>query len=116
MFVIVCCWPSQCIQENYISHVQLHEKPGIVKNSGIMIICCVVACFHCVVLISGADWPSGAPGEFPVAWQPIWPADLHFFFFIIIIIYYYFFFILLLLMFLLPAECTKVIISEFAIQ
>ncbi len=26
----------------------------------------------------GADWPSG---EFPVAWQPIWPAALHFFFF-----------------------------------
>ncbi len=59
---------------------------------------------------AGADWPSGAPGEFPVAWQPIWPAALHLFF------YYYYFILLLLLLFLLPAECTKVIISEFAIQ
>ncbi len=64
---------------------------------------------------SGADWPSGEPGEFPVAWQPIWPAALHFFFFFFFFIYiiYYYFFILL---FLMPTECTKVIISEFAIQ
>ncbi len=38
---------------------------------------------------SGADWPSGEPGEFPVAWQPIWPAALHFFLYIIIIIILY---------------------------
>ncbi len=50
---------------------------------------------------SGADWPSGEPGEFPVAWQAIWPAT-----------YIFSFFMLLLF----PAECTKVIISEFAIQ
>ncbi len=37
-----------------------------------------------------------------------------FFFFYIYIIYYYYF--ILLLLFLLPTECTKVIISEFAIQ
>ncbi len=29
--------------------------------------------------LTGADWPSGEPGEFPVAWQPIWPATLYFF-------------------------------------
>ncbi len=29
--------------------------------------------------LAGADWPSGEPGEFPVAWQPIWPAALHIF-------------------------------------
>ncbi len=61
----------------------------------------------------GADWPSGEPGEFPVAWQPIWPAALRLFIFCII---YYYYFILLLLLFLLPTECTKVFISEFAIQ
>ncbi len=37
------------------------------------------------------------------------PAFIYFF-----IIYYYFY--ILLLLFLLPTECTKVIISEFAIQ
>ncbi len=72
---------------------------------------CVGVCG--VVWGSGADWPSGEPGEFPVAWQPIWPAALHFFFYIYIIYYYYF---ILLLLFLLPTECTKVIISEIAIQ
>ncbi len=29
--------------------------------------------------LAGADWPSGEPGEFPVAWQPTWPAALHIF-------------------------------------
>ncbi len=43
---------------------------------------------------AGADWPSGAPGEFPVAWQPIWPAALHLFFY-----YYYYYYYLLLLLF-----------------
>ncbi len=32
-----------------------------------------------VVIDPGADWPSGEPGEFPVAWQPIWLATLLFF-------------------------------------
>ncbi len=43
--------------------------------------------------LAGADWPSG---EFPVAWQPIWPAALHFFFY-----YYYFFFFIYILLLLL---------------
>ncbi len=64
-------------------------------------------------LVPGADWPSGEPGEFPVAWQQIWPTALHLFYFFII---YYYYFILLLLLFLLPTECNKVIFSEFAIQ
>ncbi len=29
---------------------------------------------------AGADWPSGEPGQFPVAWQPIWSATLLFIF------------------------------------
>ncbi len=35
-----------------------------------------------LALQPGADWPSGEPGEFPVAWQPIWPAALHLFIFL----------------------------------
>ncbi len=58
----------------------------------------------------GGGLAIGSTGRIPVAWQPIWPAALHFFLFFII---YYYFYILLLL---LPTECTKVIISEFAIQ
>ncbi len=46
-----------------------------------------------LILYTGADWPSGAPGEFPLAWQPIWPAALHNFFIIIIIIIIIFFYI-----------------------
>ncbi len=36
---------------------------------------------------TGADWPFGAPGRFPVAWRLIWPAALCFLF-----IYYYLYF------------------------
>ncbi len=35
----------------------------------------------------GADWPSGEPGEFPVACQPIWPAALHLFLFFFVFFY-----------------------------
>ncbi len=40
-------------------------------------------------LFTGADWPSGEPGEFPVAWQPIWPAALHFFFIYNLLLLFY---------------------------
>ncbi len=49
----------------------------------------------CVVQVCGsvswpeADWPSGAPGEFPVVWQSIWPAALHLFIYYILFIYIY---------------------------
>ncbi len=35
---------------------------------------------------AGLDWPSGGPGELPVAWWLIWPAALFFFKVVIIII------------------------------
>ncbi len=47
------------------------------SNAGTDVFCVCV----CVCVCAGADWPLGEPGEFPVAWQPIWPAALHFFIF-----------------------------------
>ncbi len=35
--------------------------------------------------LAGADWPLGEPGEFPVAWQPIWPAALHIFVVVVVV-------------------------------
>ncbi len=63
-------------------------------------------------------WMQGRTGHREHRENSRWPGSKfgplpYIYFFIIIIIYYYYF---LILLFLLPAECTKVIISEFAIQ
>ncbi len=64
---------------------------------------CVCVCIYIYIYIyiqAEADWPSGEPGEFLVAWQPIWPDTLLFFYVVVFACRIY----------------TKMIISEFAIQ
>ncbi len=48
-------------------------------------------CKGTYVHASGADWPLGAPGRFPVAWRLIWPAALCFLIYFFIIFFNLFF-------------------------
>ncbi len=54
------------------------NRLSCVNRPGFVCVCIFSNVGHSYSL-AGADWPSGEPGEFPVAWQPIWPAALHIF-------------------------------------